>query len=447
MRARMLAGDVDDDTSSLSSLSSDDSSSGAASPPAALGQRIELIKAMEDDHLPINANNEQERRDAALAFRMRVESVHDVVLSIPEAIFLLYLADWDTGSALAQFQGHAEARNRLRIAFDSLRDRTDDPNEQSVRLAAMLEICERANWLSVKIFLEKKRYNLVRAVIAWYKSGIPPFTDNEARNAPKTNPHWGLRVDHNGRLRQMPGADEWRAAPSNAEQSGWASATSDFTNPGDTSPPTPHVHSSIHGKNYTSKKDRPPGFILRAGSESFIRVPFRAEKERPNTVQPGPADPSKFLLEYISKGHYKFNLFKLEKYFFSDRVDDVHDNEDNDSYAADEDSPSSSSSDSDSAPAKTGGKRKRGEKTTGRTAATPRKRSKNLPAIKPCVEFDFSTPSHLVDINSWRRQNGSRIEGRVRRLAAQAWTQEELELLCKFTHQRHPVTRLRQGVT
>ena len=44
------------------------------------------------------------------------------------------------------------------------------------RIAALLDITERADWLSMKIFLQKKKWNFVRAVIAWYKKGIPTFT-------------------------------------------------------------------------------------------------------------------------------------------------------------------------------------------------------------------------------------------------------------------------------
>lgn len=400
-----------DDSSSLSSLSSlsspspsaaDDNGGGDASLSAALSHRIDRRDAMENEALPFNTNIEQERRDGALAFRLRIENVHEVVLSISEAVLLLYLAEWDIGVALAQFQSHEEARNRLRVAFDSMRGRTDDLNEQSARLAAMLDICERADWLSFKLFLLKKRHNLVRAVIAWYKTGVPPFKNDDTGDVQKKDRlHWRLRVDHNGRLREMPTSEECLAAP-DAEAAGWAHDTDDFTNPGDTNPPTPHSHSQGHGRNYNTAKDRPPGFILHAGKESFTRMPLRSERDKPDTIQPGPADPSKFLLEYISKGQYKFNLFKLEKYFFSDRIDDAQDDPDdaddagnktritNDDTLVNDDT-SSSSSDFDPSPSKPGTrKRELNAKSTSRAAATPRKRAKT---IKPCVEFDFETIS------------------------------------------------------
>ncbi len=398
--ARVLAGENFDDTSSLSSLSSlppssaaadDDDNNGDSSLRTAIGQKIAMRDAMEDAALPFNVNIEQERRDAALAFRIRIESVHGVVLSISEAVLLLYLAEWDIGVALAQFQSHEEARNRLRITFDSMRNRTEDLNEQSARLAAMLEICERSDWLSFKLILQKKRQNLVRAVIAWYKTGVPPFQNDNTNSVQKSRPHWGLRVDHNGRLREMPTAQECRAAP-DAESDGWADDTEDFTNPNDTNPPAPHSHSQGHGRNYNTAKDRPPGFMLNAGNESFIRMPFRSERDKPDTIQAGPADPSKFLLEYISKGQYKFNLFKLEKYFFSDRVDDTQDDSDNaDNDPQVNDDSSSSSSSSDSSPSKPGKrKRKLSRKSAFKSAVTPRKRAN---PIKPCVEFNFETLS------------------------------------------------------
>ena len=139
IRDRILAGeDGDSDFCSLSSLSSISSSPSDTALNTTVGRQVDLQNAMTDCDLPFNENVEQERRDLALAFRIRIEEVHKVILSISEAILLLLLAEWDSGLALAQFQGREEARNRLRVAFDGMHDRTEDTNEHSARIAAML---------------------------------------------------------------------------------------------------------------------------------------------------------------------------------------------------------------------------------------------------------------------------------------------------------------------
>jgi hypothetical protein len=468
-RERILAGedpdqddDDNDDSSSLSSLSSastrphNATSNNRDSADTSLNNKIstevELMTTMEGEHLPFNVNIEQERRDLALAFRVGIEEKHGVLLSISEAVLLLHLADWDISLALAQFQSHEQARNRLRVAFDSLRIPTGDVNEQSARIAAMLDICERADWFSIKLFLQKKQWDLVRSVIAWYREGIPAFTSADIRGIAEGRPHWGLRVDHNGRVRDAPTAEECRAVP-DADVDGWNDDGRNFTNPNDLNPPAPYVYGQCRGRRYDNANERRPGFALRAGPNSFIRLAAMGNQEKAQTVQPGPANPSKFILEYVSKGQYRFNLFKHKKYFFSDRVEDVEDDSADldgaDGADGDEDyeitsthnvapsgntSTSSPSTSSSPTPSPKRGKvtGKRGRKTTGKSSAEPKKRP-NI--TKPVVEFNFETPSHLADLNNWRRQIGSRVEGRVLRRPAQKWSPEELDFLYQLSEE------------
>ena len=419
-RERILAGE--DDTSSFSSLSSLSSSSDTGESKGVAVANTPLRQQMEDLDLPFDNNIEQERRDTALAFRLRIEDIHNYPLSISEAVLLLHLADWDIGVALASFEGYDEARNRLRIAFDGMRDYTDDANERSARIAALVEITERADWLSMKLFLEKKNWNFVSAIVSWYRRGIRPFTNDEVRGLLRDRPHWALRVDHNGRVREKPTNEECRVAPE-AEAGGWNEETPDFTNPLDPHPPPPTTHSQRTGRNYNSTNPRAAGFIIHPGANT--------------TVKAGPPDISKFLLEYISKGQYRFNMFEHPKYFFPDRIEDLQ----GDTFLeSDEDEPLLPSDDASSAikfayssssynsPQKGRlGKRTKKEKTPRK----PRKRSKAY--TKPVVDFNFETPSHLADLNACRRQNRSLIEGSTLRAPAQPWTQEELDFLYQLT--------------
>ena len=431
-RARALAGADADDTSSHSSFSSLSSSASFSGPSDegnatggdAIGRtssRLSLRQAMEGSDLAFNENVEQERRDTALAFRIHIAEIHDgLALSISEAVLLLSLAEWDVGDALASFASHEEARNRLRIAFDGMRHRTGNLNEESARLTVLIDITERADWLSIKLFLEKHKWRFVQAVVAWYKTGIRPFANEAVRAISKDRPHWALRVDHNGNVRPKPTEAQCRAE-AEVEAEGWADETDDFKNVNDANPPAPIVRRELQGRNYNTERTRAPGFVIHGASNT--------------TVKPGPSDPRKFLLEYVSKGQYRYNFFEHPRYFFSDRLEGTQDPVDETSFFRDAengddtvmDKKSSSSSSSVSSPLSgEGGKRVKVTKSTGK----PSKRSKYT---KPEVEFDFNTPSHLADLNAWRRQNRSRIEGATLRDAAQSWSTAELDFLYQLT--------------
>lgn len=401
-RERILAGaesDVDDDDDSLSSLStSSESDNAEEDPDAHINERINLRQALED--LPLCDNIEQERRDAALAFRIRVEEVYDAVLSRSEAILLMNLARWDLGLALATFESHAEARDRLRVAYDGMRDDTDNVDEQSARIAALLDVTERPDWLSIKLFLKGLRWNLVHAVVRWYQEGIMPFKEEGLHDIPQTRPHFAMRVDETGKLRQKPAKNACRAAPE-VDQEAWNDESTDYTNPGDEDPPEPIEHGQAYGRTYSHAKTdnkRPPGFIIHAGANK--------------TIAPGPWDPSKLLIEYIFGGQYKYNIFKNSKYRFPDR--DQEGSEDDDA-ASDDDDGSPSPSTKSSRPTKS---------RKGRSSKPPKAEAKK---VKPTVPFDFSIRAHLNDLNNWRRQNFSRVRGDVLRASAQQWTTSELE--------------------
>jgi hypothetical protein len=162
-RGFILAGRTAE-TSSASSFTSDsdndaddeDEDNNAAGASSPTTPNNSLRQVMEDDNLPFNSNVEKERRDAALAFRLRIEEIHSLTLSISEAVLLLYLTEWDLGAASASFTSHVEARNQLRVAFDGMRERTNDVDEQTARIAALVDLTERADWLSMKLFLERR---------------------------------------------------------------------------------------------------------------------------------------------------------------------------------------------------------------------------------------------------------------------------------------------------
>ena len=384
IRERVLAGDNASDSDSSFSLSSLSSSSSKNS--GNLRQNIDA--GVELERLPFNNNVEQERRDAALFLRLQIEELHNVVLSRAEAVLLLQLADWDLGTAIATFENHEEARNRLRIAFDGMRTNTYDENQQSARLARLLEITERSDWLALKICLQKVKWDLVQAVIDWHKTGIVPLkNDVVPRGSTREKPHWACRVDTNGRVRSRPTEEECTAA-SEEDASAWADDTVDFTNPDAKQSPTPIIPGKDDEMSAKDRK-RSPGFILHYR-------PYQPQK-------PCPVDTKKFLLEYIQNGTYRFDLFQHEMFFWPDRVDSTPEDRDDES-----DSDASASS-SDSV-----------------TSSSRLDRPKPAKAV---AHFDWATSSHMQIYNNWRRQNFVRIRGDSFRPRAQQWVQEELDYI------------------
>jgi hypothetical protein len=347
-------GSDNEDSDSSAEDSSDDSDATASNTAAntAYPQRVDLRAAMQAEDLPYNVNIEHERRETVVAFSKRIRERHSVALTIAEAVLLLNREQWDLGMALTLFVTYAEARDRLRVQFDGTRDNTENENEQSFRLVTLIEITERADWLSMKVFLMKKKWNLVRVVVAWFKKGIRPFNDDDVRAGGfvKDRPHWAKRIDANGNLRPMPLAADCLPVD-NTHWTDWADDTADFTNAGDSDPPVPIKHGDRVGRAYGGTR-RDPGYIIHAGANS--------------TVKPGPPDLSKLFLEYISKGVYRYNLFSHKKYWFSERVPDFGDSADDDS-----------SDDDDS--------------QDGRSGAVVR--GLNMPQSIPFAEFDFGTQS------------------------------------------------------
>ena len=416
-RERILAGNgLDSDChsdSSLSSLSSSSSSSSndrPNSPGDGRCEEIDLRVELETAGLHFNDSVEQERRDAAHALRIRIEEIHEVVLSRSEAVLLLSSADWDLGAALASFTSHEEARSRLRIAFDGMRADTDDVDQQSARIAGLLDITERADWLSMKIFLQKVNWDFVQAVIQWHKSGIMPFkSDNVPSTQSRNKAHWACRIDTDGRLREMP-TDKDCTAATEENPGAWADDTDDFTNPNDKPPATPIIPGTDDDVTQRlRRRNRPPRFVIHAINHKAL--------------EPGPKDTSKWLFEYILRGVYHANLFKNEKYRFPDRVADVEDTKiDN---AETDSSHSSSNSDKSSS-----------------SGPSPKRQKKGV------VEFHFGSSKHVKDLNNWRRQNWFRLCGVSWRPAAQTWVQAELDFLYPLTQewfnelkQQNPTTK------
>lgn len=147
---------------------------------------IDTQTAVSFDLLPNQQQSiEQERRDTAVVFRDQVRAMPSDAarLSISEAILLLHLADWDLGKAVKDWRGLDDARDRLHVAFDRMRspEGPDLPclaedrarmERQDERLAVLLDVTIRPDWRSVQEHLLANQFDLVAAVVRWFKTGI-----------------------------------------------------------------------------------------------------------------------------------------------------------------------------------------------------------------------------------------------------------------------------------
>ena len=126
----------------------------------------------------LNSNAEQERRDAALAFRIAIEksSMGTVILSPSQAVLFLYLNAWDLGDAVALWNSQSlRANYKVLAQFDGMRTQLDRQimiddrvvlRAQDERLALLLNITGRPDWYSLRERLVEADWNLIEAVAA-----------------------------------------------------------------------------------------------------------------------------------------------------------------------------------------------------------------------------------------------------------------------------------------
>lgn len=137
------------------------------------------------DRMPLGTGTSEElRRVAVEQFRDAIIDDHQETLSVDEAVLLMFLADWDMGIALEQYKSRDVSLDRLHVHFDRLR--SDETNalvgstedrarqeRQDERLAMLVNITTRSDFGSVQNFLAGVKFNLIKAIIKWFKTGIP----------------------------------------------------------------------------------------------------------------------------------------------------------------------------------------------------------------------------------------------------------------------------------
>ena len=222
----------------------------AASPP---DSDAGLFQVLKDSNVPVNTSAEQCRRELILCFSEHALSRLGAMLSISEATLLLLIDDWDVGKAVQAFRGHEPARKRLCAPFDAMRSDTQDQNEQSARISALVRVTDRPDWYSMRLYLQKHKWDLIKAIVEWYRHGIRPFVEKDMTTAMKKAPGFGLRVNHNrGRLLK-PSLED--TVPSNdADAEDWGHEIDDYSNASDVPEIVPVIPGAVWQQNLRAAK-------------------------------------------------------------------------------------------------------------------------------------------------------------------------------------------------
>jgi hypothetical protein len=239
--------------------------------------------------LPFSNDVEHERRDTAVSFRDLVKKNMGEDLAVSEAMLLLYLGDWDLARAVQHYQDMDDALDRLHINFDRMRSSegtkithgTDDQQARhDERPAVLLDITARSDWVAIQNHLALHKYNLVAALVSWFKHGIAV-----AHGSGKDRK---TRMDVNRQPLPLPDAAD-TAAPGLDEE--WAVERRFYRRVAD-----------------FSSEESVPLPVLREGPEEgkkgrFFGYLIRSDK---STVPVGNLNAGAFfLIEYIHKGRYK----------------------------------------------------------------------------------------------------------------------------------------------
>ncbi|EXJ53663.1 uncharacterized protein A1O5_13115 [Cladophialophora psammophila CBS 110553] len=321
--------------------------------------------------------------------------------------------------------------------------------QQDERLAEFISITGRPDWWSHRVVLQGFAWDLIAAISYWFLEGVPPYQpeNKEKRKSTKKDPdgkkyEFGLRVGINERSLDWPTAEQceaqrtafmddgWEAEPdryskpdtsgdaseSDGDDSDESSSDDDNTNKGKKGKLSAKAkgkqravsESDEDGSNKgkkgklstkakgkqraVSESDEDDSNKGKKGKKSFVPKGegfLLAVKGDPlEPAYTGCPDPSKFLIETISRGKYAFNRFRQDGRFIWPRLN---------------------------------------QNTQRRTARASTGR----------VEFDWNDPSHIQLLNNWRRQALLRTGPSMRHDAPQPWSREEDQFLIDLTQELH----------
>ena len=392
-----------------------------------------LLKSFRDANIPVESNAEQQRRTLAVSYAWEIKLRMDVVLTVSEAVLLLFLDDWDPAESLKNFSTREEARDRLRRAFDGMRGDTTDVVQHSARLATLNRITARADWYSMRLYLQKHGWDVVKAVVEWYTSGIRPYVKKDLPQRKRKSPGWGLRLGLNQCRLPMPSLESTVPAEDESVFK-WTDETANYTNAPTPTQITPFVpgrewhEQQIAMKadpNYKhdKEKERQPGFFINTDKTA---------------VQVGLFHQDNLIIEWFAKGRYWFLRFKHFKYYWPELPQVDHDTDASSSEIDVDESRNDDGNDDDGE----GESLNDHERVDGDaddegfffpdTVESARAFSTPPPDAPPTgskkIPFDGNDQGCIKKLNAWRNLHRVRIGREIIRAGAQLWIQEEIDL-------------------
>ena len=312
--------------------SSDVAGSAAAQHDASAATRAPRKKNTADEvifkasYVMVLSQGEQERRDAARAFRKHIFRLHAVLLRVSEEILLLQLAGWDTGAAIEAFIGHPEARNRLREAFDSLREpptNVDNECHVSKCLQILIEITRRADWWSLKNEILENDGNLIKTIIDWCQRGVLVFKKKPDEKRQVTG--WGVRKNRYGHPLEKPSDESVQPAGDSAQ---WAEEPPSFEFIDPNNPDVPQPVPFVYGQEWRDTKEQRAAKLKKApNGKQYDREPgFLINAPRENR-QRGLISQRDFHMEWFHAGKFWSRSFHHEKYKWEEPVPQADDDD------------------------------------------------------------------------------------------------------------------------
>ena len=245
----------------------------------------------------IHDNQEEQRRETMRLLRDIVNMERDpnnqVNMTLTEAFFTLALTGWDVEAAAIRWESPDIIRCQLNHTFDHLRAKSAAQVDIDERVARFVHFTGRDDWHSVRAFLAAHKHRFMKAVRAWYRSGMPVVRTRGWNDPARL--YEGRRVTYNGQPRSaMPSDND--AIPMQIEGDTWAADEASFWQAAD--PPNyPDFQQPEEPRKTTNRKR---GFC------------FTPEGNAPEL---GGVMPGHFTIDYLQNGKYRANGFSWQKWF------------------------------------------------------------------------------------------------------------------------------------
>lgn len=248
----------------------------------------------------VHGNQEEQRREAMRLLQAVINIDRDpnnrLILTLTEAYFTLILTGWDVEAAALRWASEDVIRWQIHHTFDHFRSSTTNQVGIDERTALFVHATGRDDWHSIRDFLAAHNQQFMRAIRAWYRSGMPVVRTFGWNNPARL--HVGRRVTYEGVPRSpMPSDND--VLPMHVTGSVWAPDETTFRPAGE--PPNDPLAQPLEILRTTTKRKR--GFC------------FMPEGDAPRA---GGIMPQHFSIDYLQNGKYVPNGFPWKNWYRPD---------------------------------------------------------------------------------------------------------------------------------